>query len=165
LFNMLVIKERAEDLSEVADLAIVLAPAFARQPMNQRYLFLLQIRGLIANKNNTRAFNLADELVHKYPKSGDVWKVYAVAAEQSENYSEADRAWAKLAKSSPKGSPLWLESVLKRATLNSNRDVSKACSLLVSAVPYIHLMESKAENEFRLWMKNLKCQSQSKESV
>ncbi len=165
LFKMLVIKDHSEDLSDIANLAAALAPAFAKQPVNQRYLLRLQIRGLIANNNNSLAFDLADELVHKYPNSGDAWKLYAIAAERLKNDIEADRAWAKLAKSVPKGSPQWLQYVLKRTALNSRRDVAEACSLLASAGAYKHLMETDIENEFRLWMKNINCQNEYSGSV
>ena len=165
MFDLLLIRERSGNWSEVVDLTATLAPAFNEQPINHRYLLLLQIRALAFAGDADTAFNLADEMVHQYPDSGDAWKIFAIVAEQRGNHSEADRAWAKLSRSSPKGSPLWLESVQKQIALKSHGEAGKACLLLASATPYTHLMDDEGKARFKNWMNNLDCQNRPERST
>ncbi len=158
LYRLVVARDRSGDLSGLGQLAEWLIPQFSGRPEVFRYLHLVMIRSFMHAGESELAFQLATDMVNEFPQSGDAWKIYAEAAQQSGNLFEADRAWARIAHASVEGSPLWLDSAINRLELQSYESRDIACRLLTNSAPYISSMDAAQFVTLEKWNRQLQCQ-------
>lgn len=158
VYQFLLEKEKVGNYAQVVTLAAEFYPSLDGQAQEQRQLRLLQVRSLSAMGRSAGAFELARSMVGEFADSGDAWQAYAEAAEQSERWFEAERAWAKIASATPEGSPRWRKALVRQIELLSpglspaqspgsdRRPVSREhvrspCGAIAQLMPYAHLLE------------------------
>lgn len=157
LYKLIFARDKSGDIAELKDLTEWLIPKYSGRPETYRYLQLLRIRSYMHIEQFDIAFRLATDLVTEFPESGDAWKIYAESAQRSGNDFEADRAWARIAGASVEGSPLWLNSAIKRLELQSYESRDSACRLLNKSAHYIARMDAAQYATLEKWNRQLNC--------
>lgn len=154
VYQFFLAKEQQQDFAQILELGEAFYPALTGQPQDQRQLRLLQIRAANALGETNRAYGIAQLLIADFSDSGDAWMAYAESAEQMQRWFEAERAWAKISKGQPDGSPRWRYAMFKRiavltvqaeddraAGAKAGENISSSlCNVVSRLKTYRHLM-------------------------
>jgi hypothetical protein len=125
--------ERAGAAAELEPVVARVLPALAAQPDTVRSLMLMRLRALGTLGRAEEARAAAEELVGRFPDSGDAWLDYAEAMARAGDAFAARRGWARIAAGTPVGSDHWIEATLAGIALDEGGAAAGHCAALVRA--------------------------------
>lgn len=107
----------------------------------ERRFRIIQIEALLELERYADAYDAAKSFREAYPKAGDAYRLFALAAEKTEREIEADRAWKIITERSDPRREIWWEGMLHRIEIRagSTRPQS-ACDVLVEVDSRMELM-------------------------
>ncbi len=150
-----------QKFAELEAVASLFVSVLNDTPDMLRQVQLMRIENLQAANRGDEAFHLAQELLQKFPKSGNSWVAYAKAAELTGQLDSAARGWSQITSAAPEGSPKWIEGMLMRADLavRGGQPSSRTCTLLKRLAVYKHLFEEKVRGQFPALVQVSRCQN------
>jgi len=98
----------------------------------------MRVRALERGGRETEGFSVAQLPLQDFPDSGDAWQAYARTASAVGDHLAAERGWAHIAASVPRGSDHWIAATLGRTDVLTRRDGADPahCALLEQASRY-----------------------------
>lgn len=114
-----------------------LMPALERTPAIARRLALQRLEQAVERgEDPAAAYSRARAFVEANPRSGDAWRILALAAEQAGETFEAERAWRVVTENLRPDNPLWTTGMLRRLALRAGSTrPDAACAILVLLQP------------------------------
>ena len=104
------------------------------EPAMERRFKILWIEGMLALKQYDKAYAEAKKFRKAYPKAGDAYRLFALAAEKTKHEIEADRAWRTITDRADPRRKIWWEGMLHRIEIRAGSTRPKAACEVLSEI-------------------------------
>lgn len=127
------IKAHAESTVRLAA-AQQLLPALEKEPTMERRFKIIQLEAMLELEQYETAYDEAKAFREAYPKVGDAYRLFALAAEKTDHPIEADRAWRTITDRSDPRREIWWEGMLHRIEIRAGSTRAEAACDVLSEV-------------------------------
>lgn len=118
-----------------------LLPGLSSEPQMERRFKIILIEGMLEQEQYAEAYEQAKLFRDAYPKAGDAYRLFALAAGHTDRPIEADRAWRTITDRSDPRREIWWQGMLHRMELRAASTRPKAaCEVLSEVDARIELM-------------------------
>ena len=150
--------ERARQDADLVVLTSTLDGVLDKWPRERRQIQGMQVEALGRLGRHAEAVQLAQRMVELYPASGNAWLALARASTAAGDPFGAERAWAKIGRGVPEGSPQWQESAGARLALLDSMDRhGEACTLAKRLLVYKNTWSAETTEQYRIWAEKSRC--------
>ena len=116
-------------------------PSVSFDPTMDRRFKIIMIEAMLELEQYPEAYEHAQLFREAYPKSGDAYRLFALAAAKTDRSIEADRAWRVITDRSDPRRQVWWDAMLDRIEVRANSTRPKAaCKVLSELDARIELM-------------------------
>lgn len=116
-------------------------PSVARDPTMERRFTVILIEALLELEQYVEAYEHAQSFRKAYPKSGDAYRLFALAAAKTDRSIEADRAWRVITDRSDPREQVWWDAMLDRIEVRAGSTRPKAaCKVIAELDARVDLM-------------------------
>jgi len=121
--------------------AEALLPAVTADPAMERRFKIILIEAMLELDQNEAAYEQAKLFREAYPKAGDAYRLFALAAAKTDHPIEADRAWRIITDRADPRREVWWEAMLERIEIRAGSTRPEAaCDVLSELDTRIELM-------------------------
>lgn len=132
-----------EDVNVRLTAAQALLPSLASEPSMERRFKIVLIEAMLELEQYSEAYEQAKQFREAYPKAGDAYRLFALAAAQTDRPIEADRAWRTITDRSDPRREVWWEGMVNRIEIRAGSTRPKsACEVLSELDSRIEFMPS-----------------------
>ncbi len=132
-----------EDVNVRLAAAQALLPGLASEPSMERRFRIVLIEAMLELEQYSEAYEQAKQFREAYPKAGDAYRLFALAAAQTDRPIEADRAWRTITDRSDPRREVWWEGMVNRIEIRAGSTRPKsACEVLSELDSRIEFMPS-----------------------
>ena len=136
------VKSNADVNARIAA-ANVLLPKLSSEPAMDRRFKIILIEGLLELQQYPEAYEQSRAFRDAYPKAGDAYRLFALAAAKTDRPIQADKAWSAITDRSDPRREIWWEGMLNRIEIRAGSTRPKAaCEVLMQIDSRIDLMPS-----------------------
>ena len=140
--------------------ARALLPRLASEPSMERRFKIILIEGLLELGQDADAYEQAKVFRESYPKAGDAYRLFALAAAKTDRPIEADRAWRIITDRSDPRREMWWEAMLHRMEIRAGSTRPQAaCEILSEVDTRIELMPRAMAPRIEAMRGSLPCQA------
>lgn len=109
-----------------------LLPGLVSEPAMERRFRIVLIEALLELERYPDAYDAAKAFREAYPKAGDAYRLFALAAEKTDRELEADRAWKIITERADPRREIWWEGMVHRVEIRAGSTRPEAaCDVLV----------------------------------
>lgn len=142
------------------DAARTLLPGLTSEPSMERRFKIILIEGMLELEQYADAYEQARQFREAYPKAGDAYRLFALAAAKTDRPIEADRAWRIITDRSDPRRERWWEAMLQRIEIRADSTRPQAaCEILAEVDTRIELMPSTMAPRVEALRGTLACQT------
>lgn len=135
-----------------------LLPGLAAEPAMERRFRIVLIEALLELERYADAYDAAKAFREAYPKAGDAYRLFALAAEKTERELEADRAWKIITERADPRREMWWEGMLHRLQIRAGSTRPEAaCVVLVEVDSRAELMPATVKSQVDALRGSLPC--------
>jgi len=139
-----------------------LLPALTSEPAMERRFRIILIEAMLELEQFTEAYDAAKAFRTAYPKAGDAYRLFALAAQNTDRAIEADKAWKIITERSDPRREIWWEGMLNRIEIRAGSTRPKAaCDVLLEVDSRIELMPAAVKPKVEALRGSLPCGSQA----
>ena len=150
-------QNRCNELIAVSD---VLRSLYTAQPEVHRQILFNQLQCHRQLQQYQQAYELAKHTVNQYNNSGQAWMGYAVSAAATNRPIEAERAFARIARSTPPGSGEWSNSMLARLNLpEAVLSLGKKCDIILQLNRFATNLTETQSSRIQSFRQSLDCKN------
>lgn len=140
--------------------ANVLLPKLNSEPAMERRFKIVLIEGMLELEQYAEAYDQARAFRDAYPKAGDAYRLFGLAAAKTDRPIQADKAWATITDRSDPRREIWWEGMLNRIEIRAGSTRPKsACEVLMQIDSRIDLMPSALAPKVEALRDTLPCTS------
>ncbi len=148
--------------SDSADIRLAAAqkllPGLVSEPAMERRFRIILVEALLELERYAEAYDAAKAFREAYPKAGDAYRLFALAAEKTERELEADRAWKIITERSDPRREIWWEGMLRRIEIRAGSTRPEAaCDVLVEVDSRVELMPPALKSQVEALRGSLSC--------
>ena len=119
---------------------------------------IILVEALLELERYAEAYDAAKAFREAYPKAGDAYRLFALAAEKTERELEADRAWKIITERSDPRREIWWEGMLRRLEIRAGSTRPEAaCDVLVEVDSRVELMPPALKSQVEALRGSLSC--------
>ncbi|MFT4580474.1 MAG: hypothetical protein ACI915_000794 [Gammaproteobacteria bacterium] len=141
--------------------ANVLLPKLTSEPAMERRFKIVLIEGMLELQQYPQAYDQAKAFRDAYPKVGDAYRLFALAAAKTGHPIQADTSWKAITDRSDPRREIWWEGMLNRIEIRAGSTRPKsACEVLSQVDSQIELVPSSMAPKIKELRGNLPCAGQ-----
>ncbi len=150
-----------EDVNVRLAAAKTLLPALTSDPAMERRFKIILIEAMLDLEQYAEAYEQAKQFREAYPKAGDAYRLFAIAAAKTDRPIEADRAWRIITDRADPRREVWWDAMLQRIEIRAGSTRPKAaCEVLSEVDARAPLMPAAVAPKFEALRGTLPCAAQ-----